>query len=308
MEPTEPQEEVDPLNEPLPTQVRRGIILTGLSGSGKTTALRILEDQGFYAIDNLPPALLPQLLDVLGGHHSAVTQGIAAVVDVRGEHLLDDLEVVLGTLRRHLDSLTLVFLDASDSALVRRFETTRRKHPVGSDGTPLEGIQRERQLLQRLRSLADVILDTSDLQHHVLRQRLLEDLGLTPASFLVRLSSFGFKYGLPQDADLVFDVRFLPNPNYEPDLCSLSGVDREVQAYLAPLPEMNRFLELAGDLVRFVLPLYRQTGRMRLHLAVGCTGGRHRSVAVAESLHQALLSEGYDVNLCHRDMDKESVG
>lgn len=296
------------MNEPLPPPVRRALILTGLSGSGKTTALRILEDQGFYAIDNLPPALLPQLVEVLGGHRSAVNQGLAAVVDVRGEHLLDDLEMVLTTLRRHLDAVTLVFLDASDGALVRRFEATRRKHPVGPDGTPLEGIQRERTLLQRLRSLAEVIVDTSELQHEALRQRLLEDLGLTPASFLIRVTSFGFKYGLPPDADLVFDVRFLPNPNYDPALRHLSGQDREVQAYLERVPAFRRFLDLTEALVDFELPLFRDTGRMRLHLAVGCTGGRHRSVAAAESLFRSLRDLGYDGALHHRDMDKESVG
>ncbi|NLH95293.1 MAG: RNase adapter RapZ [Synergistaceae bacterium] len=284
------------------------VIITGMSGGGKSTALHILEDQGFFAIDNIPPSLLPQLVEVLGKHRAAVLHGVAAVVDIRGDDLLRDLEAVLEGLRRRLTSVTLLFMDASDSALIRRFECTRRRHPLGPDLSTLEGIQRERESLAPIREASDVVLDTTGSNLSELRGRVLESLGTPPGRLTVFLTSFGYKHGIPQDCDYLVDVRFLSNPYYEAGLRALSGKDPAVVEYiLKASPAAVEFLSKQKELFEFLFPLYEGTGKTQIHIAVGCTGGRHRSVAVVEWFASRLEQTGVSCVVRHRDIDREQT-
>jgi len=284
------------------------IIITGMSGGGKSTALHILEDQGFFAIDNIPPSLLPQLVEVLGRHRAAVDHGVAAVADIRGADLLADLDAVVGMLKRRLENVTLLFMDASDAALIRRFESTRRRHPLGPNLSTLEGIQRERESLAPLKEAADVVLDTTGLNLPELRGRVLESLGTPPGRLTVFLTSFGYKHGIPQDCDYLVDVRFLANPFYEPELRAGSGKDEKVVEFiLSASPVAKEFLRRQQDLFEFMIPLYEGTGKSQVHIAVGCTGGRHRSVAVTEWFARALEKGGHSCVVRHRDIDREQV-
>lgn len=287
--------------------VQQCIIITGLSGAGKTTALNILEDQGFYAIDNLPPSLLPQLMDVLAHNNAALRSGVAVVIDVRGEALLADLFSTIDLLKKTLSQVKLIFLEASDSWLVRRYETTRRRHPLAGEGiTLLEGVGRERTSLGQIRSHSDLILDTSSLMPGDLRARLLMSLEMVNDPLSVIISSFGFKYGVPKDCDFMFDVRFLPNPNYIPGLQAFSGKDSEVKNYLEKFPERRIFLDRLVSLLELVLMQYENTVKKQVHIAVGCTGGRHRSVAVAEQLALYLSKAGHKLAIHHRDIDRDT--
>jgi len=287
--------------------VQQCIIITGLSGAGKSTALNILEDQGFYAIDNLPPSLLPQLMDVLERNSSAMRSGVAVVIDVRGEALLADLFSAIDILKKTLAQVKIVFLEASDSWLVRRYETTRRRHPLAGAGiTLLEGVEKERASLEIIRSRSDLVLDTSSLMPGDLRARLLTSLEMVNDPLSVVISSFGFKYGIPKDCDFMFDVRFLPNPNYIPELHDLSGKDVEVKNYLERFPERRIFLDRLVSLLDLVLIEYENTVKKQVHIAIGCTGGRHRSVALAEQLALHLTKSGHRLAIHHRDIDKEA--
>lgn len=288
-------------------KVTKCVIITGMSGAGKSATLNMLEDQGLFAIDNIPPSLLPQLLNVLSRHRAAVRNGVVAVVDVRGGSLLSDFVSVLDILRSQLRSVEVIFLDASDEILVRRFSETRRNHPLGQDVSILEGINRERKLLSPVLETADIVLDTSDLTLRELRCKLLEQFGKTLGKPALLFTSFGFKYGVPQDCDYVFDVRFLPNPHYIPELRHLSGQDPEVQAYIRSFPETGVFFEKLIDLLDYIVPLYGNTGKPQLHFAIGCTGGRHRSVSVAEWLGHYYSSPDLQCVIRHRDLEREQV-
>lgn len=287
--------------------IKRCVIITGMSGGGKSSALTVFEDQGFYAIDNLPPTLLPQLLDVLKNHQSAVSNGVAAVVDVRGEELLNDLAMVVAALKAKVAQLEVLFVDASDETLVRRFETTRRRHPLSSGTTLLCGIAKERKLLASIKQNADIVIDTSELKTNEFKTKLLNIMGETPEKPSIIFSSFGFKHGVPQDSDYVFDVRFLPNPNYVPELHTLSGKDAPVQKYLAGFADFKKFIEKAEALLEFISSVYGNTGKKQVHIAIGCTGGRHRSVAVCEALAANLKKDGSKVIIDHRDIDKGNI-
>jgi UPF0042 nucleotide-binding protein len=294
--------------ETVGTGVDKIVIITGMSGGGKSTALHILEDQGFFAIDNIPPSLLPQLIEVLGRHRAAVLHGVVAVVDIRGDDLLRDIEAVMESLKRRLGSVTLLFMDASDSALIRRFESTRRRHPLGPDLSTQEGIQRERESLGPLKEAADVVLDTTGLNVSELRARVLESLGTPPGRLTLFLTSFGYKHGIPQDCDYLVDVRFLGNPYYEPNLRALSGRDPEVVEFVFKTsPAATEFLKRQQELFELLVPLYEGTGKTQIHIAVGCTGGRHRSVAVAEWFAARFGKSGHACVVRHRDIDKEQV-
>ncbi len=286
--------------------VQKCVIITGLSGAGKSTALNILEDQGFYTIDNLPPSLLPQLLDVLANNSAAAQTGVAVVIDVRGESLLSDLFSTIDLLKGTLLQVRLIFLEASDNWLVRRYETTRRRHPLAGGLTLLEGVEKERESLELIRSHSDLILDTSSLLPGDLRAQLLMNLEMVNDPLTVIVSSFGFKNGIPRDCDFLFDVRFLPNPNYIPELHDLSGKDPEVQNYLEKFPERRIFLDRLVSLLELVLRQYENTVKKQVHIAIGCTGGRHRSVAIAEQLAIHLSAAGHRLVVHHRDIDKES--
>jgi UPF0042 nucleotide-binding protein len=224
---------------------------------------------------------------------------------VRSENLLEDFFSVISELRRFVPLVQVVYLDAADSALVRRFEATRRRHPLAGEAPIHEGVLLERELMERLRRVADVHIDTTRLSPTELRARLLADLGWISATPSLVVSSFGFKYGAPQDCDYLVDVRFLPNPNYEPELHSLSGRDEPVRNYLDGFPETRAFLERLENLLALVIPLYERTGKNPIHVAVGCTGGRHRSVAIAEHLGTCLSALGQRVLIRHRDCDRE---
>ena len=284
------------------------IVITGMSGGGKSTALHILEDQGFFAIDNIPPSLLPQLVEVLGRHRAAMDHGVVAVVDIRGDDLLADLEAVVAMLKRRLRNVILLFMDASDAALIRRFESTRRRHPLGPNLSTLEGIHRERESLALLKEAADVVLDTTGLNLPELRGRVLESLGTPPGRLTVFLTSFGYKHGIPQDCDYLVDVRFFANPFYEPELRAGSGKDEKVVEFiLKASPVAGEFLRRQQALFEFMIPLYEGTGKSQVHIAVGCTGGRHRSVAATEWFARALEQGGHSCVVRHRDIDREQV-
>jgi UPF0042 nucleotide-binding protein len=286
-------------------KVQRCIIITGMSGGGKSTALHMLEDRGMYAIDNIPPALLPQLLSVLSRHEGAVQSGVAAVVDVRGNRLLRDLFSVIDLLRKKSIAVTVLFLDASDSILLQRFEKTRRRHPLASDASILEAIGMERVEMSPVLEWADCIIDTTDMDLAQLRGKLGEELDVSPGTPMVLFTSFGFKYGIPPDGDYVFDVRFLPNPYYVPELRPLSGKSEKVQDFMDSFTETGEFLFKVMNLLEFVFPLYANTAKHQMQIAIGCTGGRHRSVALTEK-----LARDFTAGMCmirHRDVDKEQV-
>lgn len=289
------------------TGVHRCLIITGMSGAGKSTALNILEDQGLFAVDNIPPALLPQLLGLLVNHRAAVQEGLATVVDIRGERLLNDLFSVVDMLKESHYQVQVLFLDASDESLIRRFETTRRRHPLGDHIPVLEGIQRERELLSPVRAYADVVIDTSNMTLKELKERLTTEFIRTIAAFSVVLSSFGFKYGIPQDSDFLLDVRFLPNPHYIPHLRQLTGRNEEVQQYIASFDDTKKFLEHCYSFFDFLIPVYLTSGKSPFHIAVGCTGGQHRSVAVVEWLSAHFKERNVSCTIRHRDIERDQV-
>ncbi|MDR3254800.1 MAG: RNase adapter RapZ [Synergistaceae bacterium] len=287
-------------------RVERCVLISGLSGAGKTTALKTLEDQGFFAVDNVPPTMMSELMTVLSRSGSAVDVGVAIVADARGDALLDDLLSTLDELESVLPSVTLLFLDASDESLVMRFETTRRRHPLGDGVTIIDGITKERRLLASVISRADILIDTSFLLPSELRAMILSELGEAESPISVVVSSFGFKNGIPIDCDYLFDVRFLPNPNYVPELQMLSGKDQAIRDYLDRDDRKKTFVGRLESLVEFVLSGYENTSKKHVHIAVGCTGGRHRSVAIAEELASLLSASGRLVTVSHRDIDLEA--
>lgn len=285
-------------------------VLSGLSGSGKTLALRCLEDMGCFAVDNLPVALIEPFVDLLDRSEDQEPRG-AFVVDARVREHLEAVPAIIGTLRARADvRLTVLFLDAADSVLIRRYSETRRPHPLVGEGAMGvgEAIQRERELLLSLRTLADRVLDTDVLSPHDLRREIREVLSeeATPASLHCQLVSFGFKYGVPRDFDMVFDARFIENPYFVPALRTLTGKDPEILKFLAGKPDYTEFVERLHDLLSFVMPRFVHEGKSYLTIAIGCTGGRHRSVAIAEDLGRFLGQAGYSAAVVHRDLERKA--
>jgi len=289
---------------PRPRRTRRFVILTGLSGSGKTQAIRALEDLGYFCVDNLPTQLIPTMAD-LSTREDAGIDKVAIVVDVREGGFLAQFPRVYRKLKTHPGVRpTLIFLEASDAALVRRFSETRRPHPLAADRSVAEGISEERQKLSGIRALADLILDTSNMTVHELRDRFmhLSRDRRARAEMVVNLVSFGYKNGVPVDADLVFDVRCLSNPFFVDRLRALTGRDAAVVRYMRRNPATQEFLERLSVFLRFALPQYVQEGKSYLTVAIGCTGGRHRSVMIAEALRKSLAGvKGVRVRVQHRD-------
>ena len=285
------------------------IVVTGLSGAGKSHALRALEDLGYFCVDNLPIALIPTFADLILSARGPERRNAAVVVDVREGRALARFPGVYRRLKQRVGRrIRLVFLEASDIAILRRFSETRRPHPLGIDQSLAEGIGEERRLLLPIRRLADQVVDTSSLTVHELRRRILESAGgaesVTP--LIVTLVSFGFRRGVPPDADLVFDVRFLPNPNFVPSLRRFSGRHARVARYVMRSRTAKRFLKLTTGLLRFLLPQYIAEGKTYLTIGIGCTGGRHRSVAIAEALARALKGfRGIELRVRHRDALEE---
>jgi UPF0042 nucleotide-binding protein len=281
------------------------VVVTGLSGSGKSLAHRCLEDMGWFCIDNLPIELIPKLSDVkaLGGPGLAK---LCLTVDVREPKFAERWPAELAQLRARHERVQVVFLEASDETLLRRFSETRRRHPLAGDRPLLEGISAERELLAGVRSEADVVLDTSEWTGQDLRDELWKRFGDAAAAdrLTVALVSFGYRHGLPPQADLVFDVRFIPNPYYVPHLRPLSGRDEPIKEFLGQRPEYGEFMEHLERLLDFLLPAYRREGKSYLTIAVGCTGGRHRSVAISEALQAHLAERQVAASLTHRDCDR----
>ena len=281
------------------------VVITGMSGAGRSEAAKVLEDLGYFVIDNLPPSLIGRVaeLALVGRDQSRV----ALVVDARGGAFADDvseLQRALEPLRAQTITLRVLFLEASDEVLVRRFEQTRRRHPVAGERV-VEAIARERDLLRELRAGADLVIDTSDLNVHELRDRILAAFADEAAGLLVTVASFSFKYGLPLDADVVLDVRFLPNPHWVPSLRPQTGQDRAVRDYVLEQEGTKAFMDRVEALLKIALPGYVREGKHYLTVAIGCTGGRHRSVVLAEELGRWLADRSFRVNVTHRDMERE---
>ncbi len=285
----------------LPKQV---VVITGMSGSGKSTAIRSLEDAGYFCVDNLPAPLLPKLIDLAA--QSDGTARVAVVMDARDRDYIQEAPHALGLLKSAGNAVEVLFLDSSDDALQRRFSETRRRHPLAPDETVTDGIQREREALRELRGLADHIIDTSVLNVHDLKRLVQARFAGEPAaSPSLAVMSFGYRYGVPPQADLVFDVRFLPNPYFVPELKALTGLDAEVARFVLERPESQTFLDKVVELCTFLFPRYQQEGKAYLTIALGCTGGKHRSVTIAHELAARLSQGDARVQLWDRDLDKE---
>jgi len=277
------------------------VIVTGISGAGKASALKAFEDLGFHCVDNLPLELLPDFARLVSA--STDVARAAIVIDVREGATLDRLPEILKSIKKLLET-RVVFLDAQDAVLVRRYSETRRPHPLGRSETVSRSIVEERQLLDPIRNVADTLIDTSNFNVHELRADILARFGQEEESkrLLVSCLSFGFKNGVPLDADVVFDVRFLPNPHFLSELRKLTGRHPKVAKYIRQFPQTLEFLDKTTELLKFLLPHYIEEGKSYLTVAFGCTGGQHRSVFIAEEMEKRLEAEGYRVNMAHRDM------
>jgi len=284
----------------------RFVIITGVSGAGKSYAIKCFEDLGYFCVDNLPTTLIPTFAE-LCAQSSRDIRKIALGVDVREGEYLAHLLDALAALRARGHQPEVLFLEAADETLVRRYHETRRRHPLAGEGTVRDGIRAERQALAHLREEADRIIDTTGITVHELKDRLIESYGASEArgALTVSLVSFGFKHGIPYDADLVFDVRFLPNPHFVDDLRQLDGRDPAVAKFVFASEESRALLARLEDLVRFLLPLYQREGKAYLTVAIGCTGGRHRSVTLVESLGSFVDALGFPPIVRHRDVDRE---
>ncbi|MDO4432810.1 MAG: RNase adapter RapZ [Aerococcaceae bacterium] len=285
------------------------VIITGMSGAGKTVAVQSFEDLGYYCVDNMPPSLLPTFWELL--KESGKITRIALVIDLRSREFFAELERVIASMdNTQWITTRILFLDANDQALVSRYKETRRTHPLALDGRVFEGIKKERELLRDLRTRAQLMIDTSEISPRELRERIMTQFAKENFhSFHIEVMSFGFKYGAPIDADIVMDVRFLPNPHYIPELRPKTGLDQEVYDYVMMQSETQTFFTKFIDLIEFCLPGYKKEGKSVVTIAIGCTGGQHRSVALAERTANHLRQSHYAVNVSHRDSlkKKESV-
>lgn len=282
------------------------LIITGLSGAGRSAAADVLEDLGFFVIDNLPPSLIPKVAELARDRERLAR--FALVVDSRSGAFVDDLDAALAEVREIGARTSMLFLDASDEVLVRRFEASRRPHPVGGGDRVSDGIRQERALLEGLKGEADLVLDTSNLNVHELRDRLHElfrDNQSAAGSLQTSIVSFGYKHGLPLDVDLVFDCRFLPNPHWVESLRALPGTNPKVRRYVLQQPETDPFLEQLRGLFELLLPAFAREGKSYLSIGVGCTGGRHRSVVISAELAKLLDGLGFPTRVHHRDLGRE---
>lgn len=285
----------------------RFIIVTGLSGAGKTEATRSLEDMGYFCVDNLPPKLIPKFAEACVQSQGKINK-VALVIDIRGGVFFDDLFESLNYLKKQEFKYEILFLDASDEVLVKRFKESRRSHPLAPGSRVITGINEERNKLREVKDRADIIIDTSKYAIRDLREEMNKNYGdvKQPEKQLsVTVLSFGFKYGIPVDSDLVFDVRFIPNPFYIPDLKPYSGNDEPVKKYVLEQEETKGFIKRADDMLDFLIPNYKKEGKRQLIISVGCTGGRHRSVAIANALYKKLLEKNYNASVEHRDIRED---
>ena len=286
----------------------RFIIVTGLSGAGKSEATNALEDMGYFCVDNLPPKLIKKFAEVCKQSQGSIDK-VALVMDIRGGIFFDDLFESLSELSKEQFQYEILFLDTSDEVLVKRFKEKRRSHPLAPGGRVITGIELERQKLREVKDKADVIIDTSKYVIKDLREEMARKFGdkeMPEKQMAITILSFGFKYGIPVDSDLVFDVRFIPNPFYIPELKPFSGNDEPVKNYVMEQTETQTFLQKANDMFEFLIPNYQKEGKRQLIISIGCTGGRHRSVAIANSIYETLRANNHDVYVEHRDI-KEDV-
>lgn len=294
------------VREATPARELEIVVITGLSGSGKTLAIRAFEDMGYFCVDNLPVALIPVFADLCAGR-SDVTRA-ALVVDIREGTFLKEFPAIFDDMRRTRGRrVRLLFFEADDDALIRRFSETRRPHPLAAGGPLEDGIRRERRALAPLRDRADLMIDSSRFNVHELRRYIQDHFAPHPGSQPIGIAivSFGYKHGVPPESDLLFDTRFLPNPFFVDGLRGKSGLDPEVREYLEAMPDYREFHRRIVDLMIFLIPQYIREGKSYLTVAVGCTGGRHRSVVMAEAVGAALRGSGYEVKASHRDLEKE---
>jgi UPF0042 nucleotide-binding protein len=276
-----------------------------MSGSGKSTAVRALEDEGFFCLDNLPLPLFPTFIELAGNSRDKI-RDVAVVMDIRGRDFLQGRENIFQELREAGYTVEIVFFDATDEVLIRRFSETRRRHPALEGGSVPEGIRYEREQLAGLKRLASLIIDTSELNVHQLKEIVTERIrgGSESREMTVHIQSFGYRYGIPLESDLVIDVRFLPNPYFIPELKAFSGLDPAVQKFVLEKPETGVFLGKFKDLLDFLIPGYRQEGKSYLTVSIGCTGGRHRSVTITQELWDHLKWQKVNLKVTHRDIDK----
>ena len=282
----------------------RFVIVTGMSGGGKSTALRMLEDVGFYCVDNLPVPLIEKFVELIAMPNSEVGK-VALGLDVRADQPFEDAQKVLEKLKENGYSFEILFMEASDQVLLKRYKETRRMHPLSPDGRVEDGILKERKILQDIRSKADYVVDTSKLLTRELKEEIDRIFVKNEEynSLMITILSFGFKHGIPADADLVFDVRFLPNPFYIDELKYKTGNDKEVQDYVMSFPEAETFIDKLCDMLSFLIPNYVKEGKYQLVIGIGCTGGKHRSVTLANRLYSRLKNKGnYGLKIAHRDV------
>ena len=283
------------------------IIITGMSGAGKTIAVQSLEDLGFFCVDNLPPVLIPKFAELIEQSNGKIGK-VALVIDLRGREFFTALSESLNYIKDHFTiHCEILFLDATDSVLVQRYKESRRRHPLAPEGMPLDGIRLERKMLEELKNSATQVLNTSTMKPAQLKERIISRFSHLESHMLsVNITSFGFKYGIPIDADLVFDVRFLPNPHYIDHLRPNTGQNSDVYEYVMKWPETKSFLTKLLDMLHFLIPQYRKEGKSQVIIGIGCTGGKHRSVAISEYLGKMLgSSETEAVTVSHRDADRD---
>lgn len=285
----------------------RFVIVTGMSGAGKTSVLKFLEDISFFCVDNLPPALLPKFAELCYEQEGEIER-VAMGIDIRGGRLFNDLFEVLSDLQDRGYEYEILFLDASDKVLIKRYKETRRSHPLSRNGSIQEGIQKERDMLRDVKTKATYIIDTSQALTRQLKEQIngifLENK--KHENLVITIQSFGFKYGIPSDSDLVFDVRFLPNPFYIQELKEMTGNEEPVSSYVMQFEESQAFLAKLVDMVEFLIPLYIKEGKNNLVISIGCTGGKHRSVTLANALYAALGQEEHTMLLQHHDIEKDT--
>ena len=282
----------------------RFVVVTGMSGSGKSIALRMLEDAGFYCVDNLPVPLIEKFVELIAAPGGEVTK-VALGLDVRADQAFGDVQKILENLRANGYSFEILFMEANDKTLLKRYKETRRMHPLSLDGRIEDGIRKERVVLNDIRNKSDYVIDTSNLLTRELKEELDRIFVQNEEynSLMVTILSFGFKHGIPADADLVFDVRFLPNPFYIDELKYKTGNDKEVQDYVMSFPEASVFIDKLSDMVEFLIPNYIKEGKYQLVIGIGCTGGKHRSVTLANQLYMRMKNKGsYGLKIAHRDV------
>ncbi len=284
----------------------RFVVVTGMSGAGKNTAIKMLEDEGYYCVDNLPVRLIDKFMELLSSPGSEVSKVVLGL-DMRAGKSFQYVENVLDKLKEKGYQYEILFMDASDRTIIKRYKETRRAHPLAPDGRVEDGIAQERKALQKIKQRADYVIDTSNLLNRELKEELVKIFldNKKYNSLMVSVMSFGFKHGIPADADLVFDVRFLPNPFYIDELKHQTGNDKPVQDYVLSFPQTKEFLHKLEDMITFLIPYYVKEGKNQLVIAIGCTGGQHRSVTLANALYESLKDKGdYGLKIYHRDAPK----